>query len=204
MPGRNIVKYYEAEAYYHVYNRGVNLRKIFRDGEDFKYFEWLLERSVGPKEVQDSKGRSFTWLRDKVRLNAYCLMPNHFHLLVYQEANDGVSSLMRSLGTAYTGYFNKKYRRRGPLFENTYRSVPIEKDSQFMHITRYIHLNYPNYKTWAHSSYKDYLVEARTWVDSEPILAMFDSKKEYVDFVNDYKEMHKELSSLKSQLADNI
>lgn len=204
MPGRNIVKIFAPESYYHVYNRGVNLRKIFRDEDDYKYFEWLLERTVGPNEIVDNKGRPFTWLREKVRLNAYCLLPNHFHLLIYQESEDGMSLLMRSIGTAYTGYFNKKYRRRGPLFENIYRSVLMDNDSQFMHITRYIHLNHPKFKTWVHSSYKDYLKNGRTWVESAEILEMFDSRDEYAKFIGDYEEMQRELSNLKTYLADNI
>jgi REP-associated tyrosine transposase len=205
MPGRNIVKQYQEHSYYHIYNRGLNRDDVFRDDEDYRYFEWLLARTLGSEQLEDKKGRSFTWLREQALLNAYCLMPNHFHLLVYQSDEHGVSQLMRTLGTAYTYYANKKYKRRGPLFENVYRAVMITSDSQLMHITRYIHLNHWEYKTWPYSSYRDYLSEqSQPWIESRPLLELFDSQAQYSVFVDDYESMQRELEALKKQLADNV
>lgn len=207
MPGRNIVKQYQSDSFYHIYNRGLNRGDIFQDAEDYHYYEWLLDRTLSPKQQLDSRGRPFTWLRDQVALNAYCLMPNHFHLLTYQTSERAISKLMQTLGTAYTTYANKKYTRRGPLFENLYRAVLITHDEQLMHITRYIHLNHWEYKTWPHSSYHDYIAkpgEARPLLDTSPILELFEGQSKYKVFVQDYEALQREHEILKKQLADNI
>lgn len=129
-------------------------------------------------------------------------MPNHFHLLVHQSAADGITGLMLSMMTAYTLYFNKKYKQRGTLFESRYKAVRIEDDAQFMHISRYIHLNHYDYRVWSRSSYEDYLYEAREWLDIEPILGLFPSREKYTEFTNDYEDMQRKLELLKKQLAD--
>lgn len=125
MPGRNTLKVYVPDTYYHIYNRGWNRGEIFHEEEDYHYFEWLLERHLSPDPVQDSRGREYPHHYELLHLNSYCLMPNHFHILVYQTDEAGITKLASSVLTAYTMYFNKKYKRRGPLFENTYKAVPI-------------------------------------------------------------------------------
>lgn len=203
MPGRNIVKFFDEQSFYHIYNRGINRAEIFLDEEDYTYFEWLLQRTLSSEPVKDSKGREYTWLRKEVELNCYCLMPNHFHLLCYQSAQDGVTKLMRSVCTAYTMYFNKRYKRRGPLFENSYRAVPVLRDGQLLHISRYIHLNHCQFRTWPHSSFADYLAPtSRSWLDLGKIKVLFDSQRQYRDFVLDYEQAQRELESIKSQLAN--
>lgn len=204
MPGRNVEKVYAADQYYHIYNRGVNKRKIFLDAEDYRYFEWLLERTLSPTQQKDRKGRAYKWLSESIDLNAYCLMPNHFHLLVYQREARVVSQLMSTVATAYTLYFNTKYGRRGPLFENTYRAVLILKDSQLMHITRYIHLNHPGFRQWPYSSYADYLTAPRSWIRPAALLAQFSSVQAYRTFVLDYEAAKRERDRLKRNLADYL
>lgn len=202
MPGRNIVKLFAPESFYHAYNRGINRAEIFLDEADYKHFEWLLARSLALDPVKDPKGREYLWLGNDLELNAYCLMPNHFHLLCYQRSVDGVTKLMRSVCTAYTMYFNKKYKRRGPLFESSYRAVPILRDGQLQHISRYIHLNHKDFRRWMHSSLDDYLNTARPWVASARILELFDNAKQYHNFVLDYEQAQRELETLKRELAD--
>lgn len=204
MPGRNVVKAYVENSYYHVYNRGVNRQDVFVDDEDYRYFEWLFERTLSSEAVKDSKGREFTWLQDAVDLNAYCLMSNHFHLLVYRRDIDGVSKLLRTLATAYTMYFNKRYRRRGPLFESSFKAVPVIRDEQLMHITRYIHLNHSQFNKWPHSSFSDYLApHSQSWLMSEPILELFANKESYREFVLDHEEAQSALQQLKYELANS-
>ena len=202
MPTRNRVKIYVSDMYYHVYNRGWNRSEIFIDEEDYHYFESLIARHVSPEDVKDRKGREYRWLRPIIQLNAYCLMPNHFHMLVYQTEETGLSQLMSSVLTAYTMYFNKKYKRRGSLFESTYKAVIIVEDSQLMHITRYIHLNHAKYRTWLHSSYGDYLGSPRDWIDPTQILGLFNSKQQYQEFVDDYEGLQRERDSIKAELAN--
>lgn len=200
MPGRNILKYFVENNHYHVYNRGLNKTAIFKGEQDYAYFTWTLARSLSLEPVKDPKGRDYKWLRGKVQLEAYCLMPNHFHLLFYEVQEGGIRELMQSVSTAYSMYFNKKYERRGPLFENVYRAVLIESDEQLQHITRYIHLNNADFREWPHSSYVDYLTLARNWIAPEKSLELFANLEEYKTFVEDYKGTQREREAIKREL----
>ena len=200
MPTRHIVKVYAPYQYYHVFNRGWNLTEIFKDEQDYWYFEQLLVRHVSPTPRNDALGKPYRHLYPDVHLNAYCLMNNHFHLLAYQYSEKGVQLLMQSVLTAYTMYFNKRYGRRGPLFESTFKAVIILNDSQLQHITRYIHLNHRSYQTWQHSSYADYLNQPRDWIDAGPILELFTSKAAYKEFVTDYESLQRERDDIKHEL----
>jgi putative transposase len=206
MPGKNTIKDYIPDHYYHVYNRGWNRGAIFLDQEDYEQFEYLLGRALSRTPSKDSKGREYKWLRDDLDLNAYCLMPNHFHMLVYQRTEQGITKLVQSVCTAYTMYFNKRYKRRGSLFENRFKAVPIFRDNQLQHISRYIHLNHKNFRAWPHSSYGDYLnpAAAREWLAPQPILDIFDSIEQYRSFVLDYEQAQREHDILKRELADAI
>ena len=84
MPSKNVVKIYENNTYYHAYNRGVEKRTVFIDDEDYATFLGLLKRSLDEHPETDDKGREYRWLANDVELVAFCLMPNHFHLLLYQ------------------------------------------------------------------------------------------------------------------------
>ncbi len=202
MPGRNTHKIFIADHFYHLYNRGWNLGKIFHEPSDYEYFENLLQRHISLDPVQDSRGREYIHMRENIELNAYCLMPNHFHILVYIRDNMAATKLMSSVMTAYTMYFNRKYKRRGPLYENRFKAVIILRDEQLMHITRYIHLNKADYKTWPWSSYYDYLSKKpRDWIAPQPILELFSSNEAYAEFVDDYAELQRERDNIKRELA---
>lgn len=202
MPGRNTLKVYVPNSYYHLYNRGWNRTDIFLDDEDYRYFEYLLRRHLSPEPIKDKKGREYIHHYEYLKLNAYCLMPNHFHMLVYQYEEEAISKLASSLFTAYTMYFNKKYRRRGSLFENTYKAVRIDNNPQLMHITRYIHLNHKDYRKWKYSSYRDYLKSAREWIDSNPVLELFDSVMAYKKFTDDYEDTQRTRDAIKAEMAN--
>ncbi len=204
MPVRNVVRYKAPETYYHVYNRGHNKDLLFIDEDDYKSFLFLLERSFGPVQLKDQSGRQYPWFGDQVLLHAYCLMPNHFHLLLYQQDNtEALSRSMQSLATTYSMYFNRKYKRRGSIFESAFKASPVLEDKYLQHITRYIHLNPKDFIAWKYSSYKDYLGSTtQPWVNSKPILGLFDNRAEYKRFVDDYVEMRDELAELKYELAD--
>lgn len=203
MPTKNVTKVFIPNAFYHVYNRGWNLGKIFLDEADCAYFEQLLARHLSPDPVRDSHGKEYKHFYADVHLVAYCLMGNHFHILFYQYEETAITRLMTSVMTAYTAYFNKRHKRRGSLFESTYKAVWVGSDSQLMHITRYIHLNHSRYATWSHSSYGDYLRfpdRMREWIDPVRILDLFASREEYEDFVADYEELQRERDEIKSEL----
>src|SRR3989338_6348834 len=122
MPSRNSVKIYVENAYYHVYNRGVEGRDIFQDDEDYKVFLGFVKRYLtvlAQDEVQPQqrkRGQRIQWkqkLYEELQLTAYCLMPNHFHLLLKQKSKEGMTKFIRALMNSYVRYFNLKYKRIG-------------------------------------------------------------------------------------------
>lgn len=201
MPTKNVTKVFVPNAFYHVYNRGWNLGDIFVDEADRLYFEMLLARHLSPDASKDGHGRKYKHFYPEIHLIAYCLMGNHFHILLYQYYDEtSISRFMTSLITAYTAYFNKRHTRRGSLFESTYKAVWIGDDAQLMHITRYIHLNHVDYAKWIHSSYRDYMKYSREWIDPRPILELFSSKVAYEEFVADYESVQRERDDIKHEL----
>lgn len=192
------------ESYYHVYARGVNKGEIFRDDSDYNYFVSVCRRYLSAEDIRNSAGISYDKLYENVQVLCYCLMPNHFHLLLYQVEPRSMERLMRGIMTAYSMYFNRKYKRRGPLFESRYKASRIDSDAYLEHITRYIHLNPRAWRTWPYSSLADYLGQSKSdWVQPGPILELFDSRADYRQFVGDYEAAKRELDSLKHQLADD-
>lgn len=204
MPAKNVRKIYLPDTYYHVYNRGVNKQPIFLDDQDYTVFLSLLKRYLDPSAAHKrSNGVHYAPLYEKVNLLAYCLMPNHFHLFLYQYTEDGMSSLLRNVSVSYGMYFNHKYSRVGPIFQQRYRAVRITDDAQLMHITRYIHLNPDTYARWPWSSLKYYDGSTYAkWLSTSRVLELFDyDPTAYRKFIDDYKDKHDELELLKSELA---
>lgn len=203
MPSRNIEKFYIPDAYYHLYNRGVNKQRIFIDSADFAVFLNLLKRYLDTQPTKDNRGREYLWLHPKIELLAFCLMPNHYHLLIYQHEAEAITQLIRPVATAYSLYFNKKYKRRGPLFESRYKASTINKDEYLHHISRYIHLNPDEYRKWEFSSLPYYINNKEAgWLRPERITGLFSNKKEYLNFVEDHEDYEKMLNIIKSELAN--
>jgi len=144
-------KFVENE-YYHIYSRGVEKRKIFTNESDYLRFVGLLY-IMNQKEpfrmenfLRDKKHTTRNIFEEKrsgtlVSVLGYCLMPNHFHLILYEHIEGGISKFMAKLLTAYSMYFNTKYERSGPLFTRPFRSEHISNESQYMYIFSYLHLN---------------------------------------------------------------
>lgn len=200
MPAKNRIKKYMEGGYYHVYNRGVEGREIFSDEQDYKTFLYTLKRYLEPYSGEIREGfkkdrpsilthKQQMSLDGEVTLLAYCLMPNHFHLLVKQQIRDGITKLVRRVCTNYAMYFNRKYERKGVLFESVYKAVSINSDEQLINLSRYIHLNPVNVvkrryglvetvvgskpEEYSYSSYRKYLgLEQATWVKPGEILGM--------------------------------
>jgi len=132
---------------YHVYNRGVEKRIIFKDNQDYSRFIKGLIVFNDTKLIDDFKDR-FKRIINKshqrkeiVDIIAFCLMPNHYHLLLRQRADNGITEFMRKLGGGYVNYFNLKHERVGTLFQGKFKSVLIDNDRQLLFIPHYIHLN---------------------------------------------------------------
>ncbi|MDO8564623.1 MAG: transposase [bacterium] len=141
------VQFAEGE-FYHLYNRGTERRNIFSLGKDYERFLSLLLLCNGTVPV-DLKlhGKTLAAVKDIERgeplidIGAYCLMPNHFHLIVREKTKSGISRFMQKLTTGYTMYFNKRHERSGALFQGRFKAVHANKDNYLSYLISYIHLN---------------------------------------------------------------
>ena len=138
--------------YYHLYNRGFDKRQTFLDRRDHIRFLASLylansKKLFHPsdwlgKNIEDIfKSVSIGLNNNLIDIGAYCLMPNHFHILVREKKDGGVSGVMHKLQTGYTMYFNKKYQRTGGLFESTFKARHVDDDRYLNYLLAYIHLN---------------------------------------------------------------
>lgn len=186
MPSKNRVKIYIPDSYYHIYNRGVAKQDIFLDDEDYRVFINLFKRYLGKNPEKDNREREYQHFHNDIKLLSYCLMPNHFHLFVYQKNFSGVTQLLRAVCTSYTGYFNKKYKRVGPLFQGIFKASMILNEGYLLHISRYIHRNPKNYTSYRYSSYKYYIKSPPEWLETNLLLSFFDNDiGSYKKFVED-------------------
>lgn len=130
------------ENYYHIYNRGVDRREIFLDDHDRQRFlQSLMVLNNACRPANTRMTQQYSPRTPYMHLAAYCLMPNHFHLVLRQSVDAGISACMQRWLNSYTKYFNARHSRKGRLFESVYQSVPIDNDAQLLHATRYVHLN---------------------------------------------------------------
>lgn len=186
--------------YYHIFNRGVDKRIIFNSPQDpGRFLEGMREfntiepivslyhnanknrRSSTPPNVQEGK---------LVDIIAYCLNPNHYHLILRQVSENGISKFLQRLGTGYTNYFNEKYKRSGALFQGRFKSVYIENNEQLLHVSVYVNLNNKVHKKFdneadftVQSSWKEYTVEdVGGFCKKDIILEQFKNKTEYRHF----------------------
>lgn len=141
---RNII--FSEGEYYHVYNRGVEKRDIFLLDADRKRFQTLLYLANGSKPVVWRLIQGSTLYDTKkgeplVVVGAYCLMSNHFHLLVKEVHEGGLVKFMQKLTTGYTMYFNKVNKRVGPLFQGRFKARHVDRDEYLKYLFAYIHLN---------------------------------------------------------------
>ena len=196
MPSKNLVRSFDTPAFYHVYNRGAGKQLIFHDSTDRRKFLSLLRRHLIPSDDPND-----TYPLYDVEIVAYCLMGNHYHLLLYQEVDPHeISGLMKSVATAYTMYFNRRYKSSGHLFQGPFRASHISNDAYLAHISRYIHLNPRTYKTYYWSSLKYYLGrESSDMVHSERVLEV--TPQAYGEFLEDYTDRREVLKSVRDELA---
>ncbi|KKR01432.1 hypothetical protein A2W67_02180 [Candidatus Nomurabacteria bacterium RIFCSPLOWO2_02_40_28] len=133
--------------YYHVYNRGNSKQKIFHDNEDYFRFISLMYacNSVNNFRIftlaKEESPYDFERGKQIVSIGSYCLMPNHFHILITQTEERGISKFIQKLTTAYVMYYNKKYKRTGGLFEGKFKSEHLNNDRYLKYLFSYIHLN---------------------------------------------------------------
>jgi putative transposase len=217
---------FSINEYYHIYNRGTDKREIFNDSRDHRRFCALLYACNSSIAVNISehfqKGRSFLELFDIERgdslvdIIAYCLMPNHFHLLVREKTEGGVARFMAKLSTGYSMYFNSKNDRSGALFEGRFKAKHVDSDNYLKYLYAYIHLNpikiidskwkeegikdrvaaLDFLKDYEYSSYFDWQGATRPEakiLNREAGPEYFAKQKDFNDFVNEWISFKKEM-----------
>ena len=208
---------------YHVFIRSIADFQIFNNEEEFQRMQDLLKYYQIKNDVKFSDfiqlqpvinsgfDNFFDYIsKDKeeiVQIIAYCLMPTHLHLILKQLSEGGISTYMGNILNSYTHYFNKKHRRKGPLWESKFKNVLVDNDEQLIHLTRYIHLNpvtaflVDKPEQWIFSSYKEYFsTPVRRLCQFEDILKI--SPTEYKKFVNTQISYQRELAKIKKLLFD--
>lgn len=202
--------------YYHLFNRGVERRPVFTNKWEFSramdlvYFYRFdkppLRYSKYLALNEEQRQFFLVGLKEKsVEIVAFCLMNNHFHFLVKQVKDHGVSKFMANFTNSYTKYFNTKYQRVGHLFQGAFRAVHVESDEQLLHLSRYIHLNPvtsfkvepEELKDYQWSSYSSYIRNSDIYfVDKDVIMNFFKKPAKYESFVLDQVDYAKKLKSI--------
>lgn len=203
------------EGFYHVFNRGVEKRRIFNNSQDYQRFLRILfyYQFKGPKpsfsKYQKFKNERFRDNAKIVDIICHCLMPNHFHFLLKQNTENGVSEFISKVINGYTKYFNIKYDRVGPLLQGPFKVVRIESDEQLLHISRYIHLNpyvselVNSLELYQYSSYPEYMgLSESSLCNKQPIMNFFKKSADYKNFIKDHEDYALQLEHLKHLLID--
>ena len=215
----------ELGGIYHIFNRGVEKRDVFlSDGDRWRFLQGLYlfnDESASANllfRLEQKKGKMHfgilrEYMRKKrikrkplVRIMANCLKPNHFHLLLEELQENGISRFMQKLGTGYTKYFNTKYERVGPLFQGPFKAVKIKKDTQLNYILVYINVINPGQElefelksaaqdpeeilrfveNYPWSTHPEYLGKRDSIIIDKGIATkLFPSAKSYSNFVSD-------------------
>jgi len=171
--------------WFHVYNRGVGRQAIFRQAADRSAFLDCFARHLGTTPAFDERGRAFRWLRPEVAVGAYCLMVNHFHLLVWAESEAALSRLMRSATIGYGKYFNARYDRQGPLWQGSFKAKALLSPESILRATAYVHLNQEDDPMFRWSSHR-FLIGAPSpeWLASAELLEARGGKTAYERYIS--------------------
>lgn len=209
---------------YHIFNRGIDSRITFSNQKEFirayqiiKYYRFSSPPMKLSKflRISDSKRQGLqesSWGEKFVSIMCYCLIPNHFHFILRQEMDCGISKFLSLFQNSYTRYFNTKNDRVGQLFLDNFKNVLIESEEQFLHLSRYIHLNpysssvvkdLNDLYRYEWSSLSEYIGGSEdTICEKEMLVNYFKTKESYKKFVSDRAEYQRELKKNESLLID--
>jgi len=225
MPYRRTI--FATNEIYHVFNRGVAQAPIFLFPKEYVRFLNLIDfyRYANPpfsfshynRLPDEEKEKFMKSLRKSsplVEIYVYCLMPNHFHLLLKQLMENGITLMLRNLQNSYAKYFNLKHKRQGSLFQSMFKAVRMETDEQFLHVSRYIHLNpstsylvkIKDLALYPWSSLGEYVVMNKSlfsFMNSQFILDLAGGREKYQEFVFDQAEYQRKLGEIKHLVLEN-
>lgn len=201
-----------------MYNRGVDRRAVFADRYDLQRFLQSMDEfntaepigSIYEMSFLDHKIKSKKKLKCLVKFIAYCLNPNHYHFILQQAKDGGVSEFMKRLGGGYTWYFNHKHDRSGSLFQGIFKSKHIDTNEYLLHLSVYVNLNNRIHKLGGEtaklskSSWEEYIQKTHErFCGKKIVTAQFNSPKEYEKFAEnslvdilDRKRLDKEFDEL--------
>ena len=204
--------------YYHIYNRGVDRRQLFSDKSDLDRFLESMDEFNSTKPIGSIYENSFlnSDIQEKrkskklVQFICYCVNPNHYHFVLKQVSDGGISEFMKRLGGGYTWYFNNKNKRSGALFQGLFKAVHVDTNDYLLHLSAYVNLNFRVHKLGGEtakllkSSWEEYAGnKQKNFCHKNVILEQFKNKEEYKDFceesldsILEQKQKQKEMAAL--------
>jgi len=210
--------------YYHLFNRGVSGAPIFKNNSDYlhflksiKYYQYQnppVRLSTFIHYSNEDQKKIFQEMEESDNKNVdiicYSLIPNHYHLLVLQTEESGITLFCKKFTDSYSRYYNTKHNRQGPLFQGVFKSVRIETTEQLLHVSRYIHLNplvsflvkQKDFINFPWSSLKEYLRQESDFIKPSLILDNFSSIEKYKSFILDQADYAKEIENIKHLIIE--
>jgi putative transposase len=205
---------FQTGEYYHIYNRGVDKRQIFVSNSDYIRFITVLREFNDPAPIGSLYLRRYLDAKKcnpkpyrasdcLVEIIAYCLCFNHYHLILKQIAENGISKFMQKVGLGYTNFINRKYKRTGGLYGGKFKSVHISSNSNLLRLSSYVNCNseihmIADAENWVWSSYQDYIGKRNgNLCAKEIILNQFKNIAEYISLS---KSVISESQSLKTDI----
>lgn len=201
---------------YHVFNRGVEKRQIFLEEADFyRFIETIKYYQIKSPLVRFSFRNRLNIIKHKVDITllveiiCFCLMPNHFHLLLRQLDEGGITLFLNRISNSYAKYFNTKYKRVGHLFQGCFKAVRVSDDRQLLQVSRYIHRNpvssylVKDIKDYQFSSYRQYVNLEKGFCSDKIIKGQFNSEGGYEQFVLDQDDYARSIVFSEEALLDS-
>ncbi len=209
---------------YHVFNRGIdgrvtfsNIREYSRAYQIMKYYQFSspplkLSRFLRIGDSKRQELQESSWGEKFVSIMCYCLMPNHFHFMIRQEVDGGISNFLSLFLNSYTRYFNTKNDRVGQLFLDTFKNVLVETEEQLLHLSRYIHLNpfsssivnsLEDLYKYEWSSLGEYIGGSEDHIcEKDMIFSSFKTKESYKNFISNRAEYQRELKKIENLIIE--
>lgn len=194
---------FENNEYYHIFNRGVEKRRVFMCAKDYERFLLSMVefnrilplgslRDGASLQALDAWAPGIECLEKLVEIVAYSLLPNHYHLILKQSVENGISKFIHKISMGYANYFNLKYNRSGSLFQGKFKAIPITSDDKLLELSVYINFNaqlhqlVKNQLSYKWSSCREYLsVSKKDICNRNPIFDALNSGESYSELIKE-------------------